>query len=192
MIRVSSVLSHLFPGAFDKISFSTLKIATERGSYYHALAAALMLSIQFPEAHPFNEEKYKDDYHIVRSIREWAQQYGVQPLLVEQRQIHKVLGYCGTPDLFALFHCPVFPLWHQKKVLVDFKFTASIMEQNKIQVVAYSHLPKYSQADKIILLNINPYTGARNIHEVFRKGNGYWIRFCQGLSEMQNLLPHED
>jgi len=182
MVRVSRVLSHIYPDAFSAVPFDLLKEAAARGSHYHEIAKQVMLSRQFPEAHPFELDDYRDDYHIVQSVQEWAEQYQVEPLMIEQTATHKSLKYCGTPDLLCRLM-----LKKREVILIDFKFTAAVQEMNHMQLVAYWHLPIFDQADKAYICHIDPRTGAREMVQIFRHGNGHWQRFCQGYHELMHL-----
>jgi len=187
MVRVSRVLSHIYPDTFSSVPFDLLNDAAARGSHYHEIAKQIMLSRQFPAAHPFNPDDYQDDYHIVGSLMEWAEQYQVEPRMVEQTAAHRSLRYCGTPDLLCRFSCKQWKFLHKKKILIDFKFTAAVQEMNHMQLVAYWHLPIFDQADKAYICHIDPRTGAREMVQIFRHGNGHWQRFCQGYHELMHL-----
>lgn len=183
--RVSEVVGVCYPGQFDAVPYAVLKEAQERGTYYHNIAKELMLARQYPEAHPFDHDKYKDDYHIVAAVHIWAEKHGIQPIAVETSDVHPGLRYKGTPDLLAKATNKTSP-YAGKVILPDFKFTAAIHPSNHMQVVAYSYLPAYKKAKVLLLVQINPRTGEFKEHQVYRFGNGYWMDFCGALGKLLN------
>lgn len=190
-VRVSRVLNHLYPDWFKGIGFDTLQAAARRGTYYHNIAKEYFLAKQFPDIHEFDEGQYADDYHIVESLKAWDAEKGVQPLMVEQTGSHQTLPYRGTPDLL----CRITrggSRFVGKIVLVDFKFTASVMEMNYVQVSAYWRMKEFRMAERAIILNINPLTGRRKQEEIAYRGNGYFSAFCQGLDDVINLRTGKD
>ena len=183
--RVSEVVQFCYPGQFDAVPFAVLKMACERGTYYHKIASDMMLARQYPKTHKFKKKSFADDYHIVNGVEAWAESHGIQPLAVETSAVHPVMRYRGTPDLLAKATNPK-SLYCGRIILFDFKFTASLFEANEMQIVAYSHLPGYIMADILMLVQINPYTGQIKEHRVYKIGGGHWMMFCMALQDILN------
>ena len=189
--RVSEVISFCYPGQFDAVPFSILQMACDRGTYYHNIAKEIMMSRQYPKIHKFKKKQYADDYHIVAGIQKWAEAHGIDPVAVEESAVHPVMRYRGTPDLLAMAMNPRSP-YYGKLLLPDFKFTSSIFPSNEMQIVAYSNLPAYSEAQVLLLVQINPYTGTYKEHRVYKFGNGHWMEFCNALAKiLQGEVPPE-
>lgn len=76
---------------FSRVPEHRLAVATERGSDFHVLAAAVLMGTWIPEVPPHVEG-------YVQSFSRWAEEYVVEVIWVEKTLIHPVLRYKGTPD----------------------------------------------------------------------------------------------
>jgi hypothetical protein len=86
-------------------------------------------------------------------------------------------GLAGTLLAFSL-------LEKGEEVLIDLKFTASILRINKVQVQAYRKLDDYKTAKKAILLHFHPVTGNLKVHPVPNNPHD-WAAFLNALNVLK-------
>ena len=76
---------------FSQVPEHVMATAQERGSEFHALAAAHLMGTWIPEV-PLNLAGY------FRSFTRWADAHVVEVIWVENTLVHPVYRYKGTPD----------------------------------------------------------------------------------------------
>lgn len=170
--RVSEILS-ILDNTYDAVPHRTLKTAAERGTALHALCTqhlASMIGLCWKPAEI--EAEYSAAY---LGFLEWVEAKRVQPIVVEQQGINIDDGYTGTPDALVRYGD------ESAQILVDLKFTASIIRRNFVQVQAYGRLDAYRQATRWTLVHIDPLSGRWREIPVIPNPRD-WIAFKSAIS----------
>ena len=147
--RVTAIL-RIMEDAYGDVPSDALQRAADRGTALHGICcqhlAAMMDLCQLPTIeNPDYERHYA-------GFLEWVTKRSITPYLVEQLSVNEEEGYIGTPDALVQYGTG-------ELVVVDMKFTASIIRLNRVQIQAYHKLAGYTRAQKLILLHINPTSG---------------------------------
>lgn len=169
--RVSTIL-RIMDDAYAGVPQAALAVASERGQTLHRLCLTYLAgrSVWFPHERPEVPGEFSLAYN---SFVQWCEREAVEDVAIEESSSSVKYGYCGTPDALVLIQ--------GEEVLIDLKFTASILKINKVQVQAYRKLDLYKTAKKAILLHIHPVTGALKAHPVPNNPHD-WAAFLNALA----------
>ena len=150
-----------------------LRAAAERGEALHRLCLSYLASLgglcQAPTSIP---SEYQPAYN---SFVNWCSENYVVPIAIEQEGVNALNGFRGHPDALVLFGPD------QILLLIDLKFTASILRINRVQVQAYCKLDLYKTAQRAILLHIHPITGEIRTYPIKHDPRD-WAAFLNALS----------
>lgn len=170
--RVTQICKRIAPDAYAHVSDAVLRVAQERGQALHQLACQKLASMDgLCEAPREIAEEYVPGY---LGFCEWLTRNQVQPIFAEQQDANDILGYTGTPDAkvrYGAKHWICLP---------DFKFTASVLPINLIQLAAYWHLPAYADSQLAMIVHIDPHTGIPKEHRL-KPDSSEWARFLNEL-----------
>jgi len=122
--RVSDILSLLYPGSLDYVGQEDL----DRGSRLHESMKEWGLAVQAGKEPP-------PIYEECVPVANWLlEQQGMEIVACEVQYTHLGLNFTGRPDLIIR--------WNGWLWVVDYKFSESLSEQNKMQMEAYRQLIK--------------------------------------------------
>lgn len=172
--RVSEVL-RVLDDAYAGIPQSVLETAAARGERLHRLCLTYLAcrKVWFEHELPIVAD---DDQKAYAAFVKWCMDGNVEDVAIEEPSINTTHGYRGTPDALVIYQ--------GEEVLIDLKFTASILRTNKVQVQAYRKLDHYKTAKKAILLHIHPVTGDLKVHPVPNNPLD-WSAFLNALSVLR-------
>lgn len=167
--RVSTIL-RIMDDAYSGVPQAALESAAERGVALHRLCLTYLASLDGVHEDPVPEPIYENAY---RAFTQWCRVHAILVVAIEEQSVNERHGYSGTPDALILYQ--------GEEVLIDLKFTASILKINKVQVQAYRKLDLYKTAKKALLLHIHPVTGALKVHPVPNNPHD-WAAFLNALA----------
>lgn len=170
--RVSTILRRIAPDAYAHVSDAVLAVAAARGRALHQLACQKLASMAgLCEAPLEIDAEYVPCY---LGLCEWLTRNQVQPIFAEEQDTNETLGYTGTPDAKVLYGAKHWIC------LPDFKFTASVLPINLIQLAAYWHLPAYADCHLAMIVHIHPVTGIPKEHRL-KPDSAEWATFLNAL-----------
>lgn len=170
--RVSTILRILYD-SYAGVPSAVLEVAAERGETLHRLCLTFLASLDGLCSAP---DQIPHEYDAAyRAFGQWVAANQVQPIAVEQAGVCTKYGYRGTPDALIAWGP------RQFRTILDLKFTASILPTNRVQVQAYWRLDDYADADRALLLHINPLTGECKAHTITKNPHD-WAGFMNALS----------
>ena len=156
--------------AYAGVPQYVMEKAAERGERLHRLCLTYLASLDgvhdAPEVEP-------EDVPAYQSFVKWCDDNAVLVVAVEERSKNTQHGYTGTPDALVIVN--------GEEVLIDLKFTASILRINKVQIQAYWKLEHYKTAKRARLIHIGPVTGELKVHNI-AKNPSDWAAFLNALS----------
>ena len=167
--RVSTIL-RVLDDAYAGVPQHALDVAAERGEALHRLCLSYLASLDGVHEAPIPTPPYEKPY---AAFTRWCCVHAILAVAIEEPSVNTRHGYCGTPDALIIYH--------GEEVLIDLKFTASILRINKVQVQAYRKLDIYKTAKKAMLLHIHPVTGDLSQHLVPNNPQD-WAAFLNALS----------
>ena len=167
--RVSTIL-RILDDAYLGVPQEALDVAAARGSELHRLCEQYLDSLADLDEAPTPTPPYVNAYEGFTS---WCTLNGVIRMATEQPSVNGKYGYRGTPDALVILG--------GKCTVLEFKFTASILRINKVQIQAYRKLDLYHEATQSMLLHINPTTGETKAHLVPNNPHD-WAAFLNALS----------
>lgn len=172
--RVTEVL-RILDDSYAGVPQHAMEAAAERGELLHRLCLSYLASLdglcEAPSVDTIPTE-YRQAY---LAFAQWCTANQVEPVAVEQPSISTLHRFAGTPDALVLFGP------HRLLVIIDLKFTASILRTNKVQVQAYWRLDLYKDAARAMLLHISPLSGELKPHNI-PKTTHDWAGFLNALS----------
>lgn len=168
--RVSTILKILDGDVYASVPRAALEQAAERGTYLHRLCLTYLASLDGVHAALEVGIEYERAY---QAFVKWCTDNVVLVVAIEERSENVRHGYCGTPDALVILN--------GEEVLIDLKFTASIMRINKVQLQAYWTLDDYKTAKRALLLHIGPVTGELKVRTI-KKNTTDWAGFLNALS----------
>lgn len=159
LIRVSTVIAHLYPGSLDFVQQHHL----DEGTRKHELMELWVNDMLFGEnpVEPVGE---------IRPITEWLEAKRIELISAEERTNHKY-GFTGKPDARVE--------WNGEKWIFDWKFAESLSEQNRMQLTVYSRF----HGDKVALVQCNK-AGKVNVVKV-KPDPVLWAAFLNGLGVLR-------
>lgn len=97
-----------------------------------------------------------------KGFAEFVQQYGVEPIGIEQESSSSAYGLVGHLDLYCSLK------WRTRRVkaVVDLKFVAAIQESHRLQVRCYGRLAGFKDAQIGMIFHGNRETGQWKIEPV--------------------------
>lgn len=108
----------------------------------HGWLPELTLPPRDPVVHP-DEQRWANVLCVaLAAFQQWTEEYQVEPIGIEQEAFSAAYGLVGHADLF----CWITRGFKKKKVVVDLKFTTSILETHRLQVRCYSRLDGLKEA----------------------------------------------
>jgi hypothetical protein len=113
---------------YDKIPFTILNRAAERGTSVHAICAALAKGLWLPDS--MIDEEYKG---YISSFKKWSEEQVEKFLIIEKRYVDDTLEYSGQLDFVV--ECK-----NKDIYLVDIKTSSSPQKTYSIQMAAYKRL----------------------------------------------------
>lgn len=167
--RVSTIL-RILSDAYSGVPQAALEKAAERGTQLHQLCLTYLVSLDGVHDAPAVEPVYEPAY---RAFVKWCDDNAVLVVAVEERSHNTLCGYTGTPDALVIIK--------GEEVLIDLKFTASILRMNKVQIQAYWKLEHYKTAKRAMLIHIGPVTGEIKVHTI-KKDQRDYAAFLNALS----------
>lgn len=170
--RVSTILKILDSDTYAGVPQAVLHAAAERGIELHRLCLTYLASLDGIHRAPEVEPVYQPAY---QAFVRWCTNgpYKVEPVAIEEPSENGRYGYRGTPDALILLD--------DMEVLIDLKFTASILRINKVQIQAYWRLDLYKTANRVLLIHIDPVTGDLKVH-LIKNSPSDWAAFLNALS----------
>ena len=165
--RVSAILK-ILDDSYAGVPQAALAYAAERGERLHRLCLSYLAGMPLSDASTRDE-----DAPAFTSFVRWFRDHAVESIAVEETAMNVAHGYQGTPDALVLID--------GEEVLIDLKFTASILRINRVQIQAYRELDLYKTAKKAMVIHINPTTGTLQVH-VVKKSQRDLAAFLNALS----------
>jgi len=117
-----------------KVSPTVLLEAQERGQDFHRLAALYAQSLWI-------EDVPESCAGYFQSFTRWFDAMVVEVDVVEQRLVHKVFHYTGTPDFIGRLKGDI-----ANRTLIDWKTPQTFSQTWRLQLAAYEQLAKSSLA----------------------------------------------
>lgn len=167
--RVSTIL-RILEDSYSGVPQTSLDAAAERGTQLHRLCLTYLASLDGVHEAQIPTPHYEKPY---QAFVKWCTDNAVLVVAVEERSENTQFGFCGTPDALVIIK--------GEEVLIDLKFTASILRINKVQLRAYWKLEHYKTAKRAQLIHINPVTGDLKIHSIAKHTADY-AAFLNALS----------
>lgn len=168
--RVSTIL-RVLDDAYAGVPQAALDRAAERGERLHRLCLTYLASLGGLCEKPRNIPlEYAE---ALQAFVKWCADSKIQPVAIEEPSENVRHGYRGTPDALVLMD--------DVEVLIDLKFTASILRINKVQIQAYWRLDLYKTAKRAQLIHIGPVTGELKVHTIKKDPRDY-AGFLNALS----------
>ena len=167
--RVSRIL-RVLDDAYAGVPQAAMDRAAERGEQLHRLCLTYLASLDGVHEEPAVGPAYEPAY---QAFVKWCTDNAVLVVAVEERSKNTQHGYTGTPDALVIVN--------GEEVLIDLKFTASILRINKVQIQAYWKLEHYKTAKRARLIHIGPVTGELKVHNI-AKNPSDWCAFLNALS----------
>lgn len=167
--RVSTIL-RILEDSYSGVPQASLDRAAERGERLHKLCLTYLASLDGVHAAP---EVEPEDVPAYQAFVKWCDDNAVQVVAVEERSENTQHGYSGTPDALVIIK--------GEEILIDLKFTASILRINKVQLQAYWKLEHYRTAKRAQLIHIKPVTGELKVHSIAKHTADY-AAFLNALS----------
>lgn len=121
----------------------------------------------WPIGHP-DERRWHNVMHAaVAGFTEFVEQYGVEPVAIEQAATSTALGLIGHVDLLAQLN------WKTRRALaiIDLKFVTAIQESHRLQLRCYSRLDQMKGANLGLLYHADRNTGAWKVEPVDLRSN---------------------
>lgn len=168
--RVSTILKILDSDSYLGVPQAALEKAAERGTQLHRLCLTYLASLDGVHEELAVGPAYEPAY---QAFVKWCADSKIQPVAIEEPSDNVRHGYRGTPDALVLMD--------DVEVLIDLKFTASIMRINKVQIQTYWRLDLYKTATRVLLIHINPITGDLKVHNI-KNNPSDWAAFLNALS----------
>lgn len=170
--RVSELL-RILDDSYAGVPAHVLEAASERGNELHRLCLSYLAHLDglCPPPSPIADE-YRSAY---AAFVVWVTEQWVIPVVVEHSSESLKHGYRGTPDALVQFGP------HHLLTILDLKFTAAIIRTNRVQVQAYWRLDAYKDADRVMLVHINPHTGDLTAHKITKNPHD-WAAFLSALN----------
>jgi hypothetical protein len=156
--------------AYAGVPQAVLDAAAERGEALHRLCLTYLDSLDGVHEAPVPTPPYELAY---QSFVKWCIDNAILVVAIEERSENTQFGYAGTPDAVVILQ--------DEEVLIDLKFTASILRINKVQMMAYWKLDLYKTAKRAMLVHISPLTGELKVHPI-AKHSYDWAGFLNALS----------
>ena len=107
--------------------------AADAGSCAHEMVRAYWRGEE-PDLSPYSEEQIRAARNSLQSFYRWAEKHTIEPVLVEQPIVSERHRFGGTPDVVAIVD--------GRLELLDWKTSAGLYTEHKIQVAAYYHMLK--------------------------------------------------
>ena len=167
--RVSTIL-RIMEDSYSGVPQAMMKAAAERGTQLHRVCLTYLASLDGVHEEPEVSIEFERPY---RAFVKWCHDHAVLVVAVEERSENTQFGYAGTPDALVILN--------GEEVLIDLKFTASILRINQVQIRAYWKLDHYRTAKKAMLVHIAPITGELKVHTI-KKHSADWAAFLNALS----------
>ena len=167
--RVSTIL-RILDDAYAGVPQASMDRAADRGIALHALCLSYLASLDGVHEAPVPTPPHEKPY---QAFVQWVEANAVLAVAIEEASSNVKHGYRGTPDALIILK--------SEEVLIDLKFTASILRINRVQIQAYRRLDLYRTAKKAILLHINPVTGDLKQQTVPNNPHD-WAAFLNALS----------
>lgn len=167
--RVSTIL-RILEDSYAGVPQAALDVAAERGTQLHRLCLTYLASLDGVHEAPEVSIAFERPY---QAFVQWCTDHAVLVVAIEERSVSTRHGYCGTPDALVLIN--------GEEVLIDLKFTASILRINKVQIGAYWNLDLYKTAKRALLVHIGPVTGEMKVHPI-KNNPSDWAAFLNALS----------
>jgi len=120
---------------------------------------------------------------VAMGLKQWYNECHVKPLWAEREVWNKIYEYRGHPDLFAYVRPSPYPNDPEYLAVIDLKFTQTILQNNRRQVMAYWKCEQCRSAHRAYLVRIDPKTGIYEVERIPREGMGLWSDFLTGLKE---------
>ena len=170
--RVTEILKILSDDYAD-VPQEALQRAQERVTALHGLCCQHLASMM--ELCPKPAEIDAEYVAGYLGFLEWVEARDVRPHLVETDSVNEEDGYKGTPDCLVQYGDD------PTLILPDFKFVATILRKNHLQVNAYRKMKAYREAKKGVLIHIDPYTGKWQEIQVLQNPRD-WIAFKSAIN----------
>lgn len=168
--RVSTILKILDSDSYLGVPQAALEKAAERGTQLHQVCLTYLASLDGVHEAPAVDIQYQRPY---QAFVKWCHDAAVLVVAIEERSTSKKYGFTGTPDALVIVR--------GEELLIDLKFTATVLRINRVQIQAYLRLDEYKTAKGAALLHINPVTGDMKVFNV-KKNPSDWAAFLNGLS----------
>jgi hypothetical protein len=108
-----------------------------------------------PLVHP-NKQRWTNVLCVaVQAFQEWIERARVEPIGIEQEAFSKTYGLVGHVDLV----CWVGDGKARRKLVVDLKFTSSVLESHRLQVRCYNRLDGLQDAAQGLIWQCDRNTG---------------------------------
>lgn len=139
---------------FDHVPADRLEIAKERGQEYHSLAALYAKKLWI-------DEIPDSCAGFFQSFCRWFGSSVEEVILVEQRLVHPIWGYEGTPDLICRMK------GDQALILIDHKTPLAFSKSWRLQISAYRELAVRNgyEVERVASLQPNPNGGQAKFKE---------------------------
>jgi hypothetical protein len=167
--RVSTIL-RILEDSYAGVPQAAMEAAAERGEALHRLCLSYLASLDGVHEAPVPTPPYEAAY---QAFVRWCELHAILAVAIEESSVSVKHGYRGTPDALIIYR--------SEEMLIDLKFTASILPINHVQVQAYWHLDDYSTAKRSALLHIHPVTGDMKLHPIKQSPHD-WAAFLNALS----------
>ena len=167
--RVSTIL-RVLDDAYQGVPQAALDKAAERGTQLHRLCLTYLASLDGVHEEPAVGPAYEPAY---TAFVKWCNDNAVLVVAVEERSQNTQFGFTGTPDALVIIQ--------GEEVLIDLKFTSSILRINEVQIRAYWKLDHYKEAKRAQLIHIGPVTGELKVRNI-RRHSADWAAFLNALS----------
>ena len=107
--------------------------AADAGSCAHEMVRAYWRGEE-PDLSPYSQEQIQAARNSLQAFYKWVERKHIEPILVEQPMVSERHRFGGTPDVVAVVD--------GKLELLDWKTSAGLYIEHKIQVSAYYHMLK--------------------------------------------------
>jgi len=183
--RVSDVLK-VCEDSYANVPAHVLEEPIKMGKEAHEYSCQLFSHLMGECAEPTVTESLQ---MVAMGLQQWIREWAVKPLWVEREVWNPLYEYVGHPDLFAYLSPSLYSNNPEYLSVIDLKFTQTILQNNRRQVMAYWRCYQCRPAHRAYLVRIDPKTGVYEVERIPREGMGLWSDFLTGLKELRKDEP---